>query len=528
MINLIEIERSYLEGKEPAEINEMYKAVIADISEADQLDIWRQVCSFANVEMIAYLIEQGWTAARMEDQYGNTLLHLLTQPKNANSYFIAEQKVYESTKQLLAAKVSPLRKNSEGETALMLAARVGYFEMLQAYAEAGAKIDFTDREGNTILHIVAKYASQAVSTQFEAQEKLVTNQNDPVFDPNSPRDVQRRAQLEWQYNVAYARHNQFITFTLMAMEFGIDPYQKNNVGETAVDVAIRYRAKSIGAILNGVDLSDEKTAPLYFKAGGMNIFQACIQGDIEALQSLIELGETLNEAYDKEGDNYQGMTALSIAMTRHSLECTGVLLKGGADPMLLDSKSWHPFRYLYTPISNTNTNFKEFEQKTFQQILKAYLEAGFDINSLLDDDENTLLTLTAKYADRLTLYNGNTIATVLIEETIYANADLNKTNREGVSALMYLCQGDFQRAEKNLLLLLEQGASTELRDKSGKTTLIYAVSNSDQSAAKTYAELLAEFGNLLLDTKDNSEKSALDYAAAQNNEALVAWILGKM
>jgi len=484
MINLFDIERAYLQGEELPEINGMYNEVAAEANEEQQLEIWKQVCGFANVAMLDQLIAKGWVAARVEDRYGNTLLHLMAQAPNARNYVIPEQRVYETTKQLLAAKVSPLRKNNEGDTALMLGARSGYFEMLQAYHEIGAKIDFTDRNGNTLLHIAAQYASE---------ERL----------------------------------SQFITFALLAMEFGADPYQKNNIGETAIDVAIRYKSKAIGAILNGADLSDDNAGQLYFQAGGMDVFQACIYRDTEALKALIQLGGNLNETYDKAGDNHHGMTALAIAMVKHDFDCTDLLLKNGADPMLLDSKSWHPFRHLFTPSSSVNTSFVDFERKTFERILKSYLEAGFDINSLLDDDENTLLTLAAKHADRLTLYNGNTIATVLIAEAIYANADVNKTNREGISALMYLGLADSSRAEKNFLTLLEQGASTELRDKNGKTAFMYAVNNSDRSVAKTYCELLAEFGKPLLDAKDNAEKSALDYAVAQNNEPLVAWILEK-
>lgn len=527
-MNLYEIEQAYLQGKDLSEINELYKAVILNINEEDQIDIWKQVCGFANAEMIDYLLAQGWRTAGVEDREGNTLLHLLTQPPRASNYFIAEQKIYECTKKLLESKVSALRKNTYGETALLLSTKVGYFEMLQAYQEVGAKTDFTDQNGNTLLHLVAQYSSQAVSAFENSQEKLQAHHNDPTFDPNNQRHSQKRSELEWHFNVSQARLNHFITYALLAMEFGADPFQKNNEGETAVDVAIRYKSKAIGAILNGVDLSNQETAPLYFQAGGMNVYQACAKSDLVALNALIQIGENLNEAYDREGDKFNGMTPLAIAMTQHDFETTDFLLKNGADARLTDSKSWHPFRYLYTPSSSVNTNFDQFQNKSFQKILKSYLEAGFDINSLVDDDENTLLTLSAKHADHLQLYNSNTISTVLVEELIYSNADVNKTNREGISALMYLCLGDAKRAEKNLVTILEQGAATELRDKNGKTALIYAVNNSDKSVAKNYCEMLAEFGNLLIDAKDNLEKSALDYAAEQNNEGLVAWLVEKM
>ena len=527
-MNLYQIEQAYIQGQNISEINELYKTLLTEITEEQQVEVWEQVCGFVNVEMIDYLIAQGWRAAGVEDRNGDTLLHFLASPKRNNDYFIAEKSVYECTKKLLENKVSPLRKNSSGETALLISTKFGYVEMFQAYAEMGAKTDFTDRNGNTLLHLIAQHSSYAVSAFETAMERLMMHKNDPNFDENNQRHAHERAVLEWKYNISQFRFNQFITYAVTAMEFDADPFQKNNEGETAVDVAIRYQSKSIGAILKGVDFSNEEKVPLYFRAGGMNVYQACAKNDLEALGALIQIGEDLNEAYDKEGDKFNGMTPLAIAMMEHRFEITDLLLKNGADALLRDSKSWHPFRYLFTPHSGINTNFDQFENKTFIKILKSYLEAGFDINSLLDDDENTLLTLSAKHADSLQLYNGNSISTVLMEEVIYSNADVNKTNRDGISPLMYLSLADAKRGEKNLVTLLEQGASTELRDKNGKTALIYAVNNSDKSVAKAYCELMAEFGNLMIDAKDNSEKSALDYAVAQNNEALVAWLVERM
>lgn len=527
-MNLYQIEQAYIQGKNAEEIKELYETLITEISEDQKVAVWEQVCGFANAEMIDFLIAQGWRAAGTENRDGDTLLHFLAKPLRTYDYFIGEKQVYECTKKLLEAKVSPLRKNSEGETALMLGARVGYTEMLEAYAEAGAKMDFTDRKGNTLLHILVEYSSSAVSDFETALERLMIHQNNPDFDENNQRQAQERRELEWRHHVCRARFNQFIAFAIVAKEFGIDPFQKNNEGRTALDVAIARKSKSIGAILKGVDFDAQETVSLYFDAGGMDVHQACANKDVEALTALIQLGESLNEAYDKENDKHNGMTPLAIAMMEHSFEITELLLKSGADAALRDSKSWHPFRYLYTPHSSVNTNFERFKEKTFEKILKAYMDAGFDINSFVDDEENTLLTISASYADRLMLFNSDTISTVMIDELVYSGADVNKTNRDGVSALMHICWVGAERGEKNLITLLEQGASTELRDKNGKTVLMYAVNNSDKSTAKTYCELLAEFGNLLIDEKDNDGKTALDYAGERDNEALVAWLLEKM
>lgn len=527
-MNLYEIERAYLQGNELAEINELYKPLIAEATEAQQIEIWQQVCTFANAAMISYLIEQGWRAATIEDRAGNTPLHFLAEPKHTYNYFITEQNMYECTKLLLAAKVSALRKNSYQETALMLGAKQGYVGMLQAYGEAGSKIDFTDKDGNNLLHIIAQHSSYASSTLETAKERLTSYQSHSDFVPNQERMAQEQAALQWQFNVAKERFDQFISFAFMAIEMGIDPLQKNSQKETAVDVAIYYKSKIIGAILNGLDSPDEEVVKLHFKAGGMNIYQACIAKDLEALKALIQIGVDLNAAYDKNEDRFDEMTPLAIAMVQHSAEATDLLLKNGADATLLDSKGWHPFRYLYIPISNINTNFEQFKDKTFPRILKAYLDAGFSINSLVDDQENTLLTLSARYADDLMMYNNDSVAKTLITEAIYANANINHSNRDGVSALMYLCLAGADRGERNLITLLEQGASTELIDKNGKTALMYAANNTNHAVAKTYCELLAEFGDVMFNAKDNEEKTALDYAVGKNNEALVAWLVERM
>lgn len=525
-MRLTDIRYAYLEGRDIAEINEMYKKDLDGISEELQLEVWKQVCAFANVEMIDYLLSIGWRAMGIEDDSGNTLLHILASAEFDDSYFIGEDRIYEATKKLLEAKVSPLRKNNYSETALMIGAKSGYHEMLIAYGECNAKTDFTTKDGNTLLHIVAQNSAHLISRFETAKENLEYNYQQN-FDENNAREVQKRAELEWRYNTRHVRLTQCISFVYGCFGLEMDPYQKNNAMETAVDVAVNYKSKIIGAVLAGADFNDEEKSTLYVLAGGQNVYQACINRDAEGLNALIQLGENINEEYDKEGDRYHGMTPLSIAVVLHDANCVEVLLKNGADAMFKDSKSWHPFRYLYSPESSIQTNSDQFKNKNFQRMLQAFLEAGFDINSFLDDDENTLLTLSAKYSDRTQMFNNDTIPRTFINEAIFANADVNKTNREGISALMYLCLTGFERAEKEILTILEQGASTTLKDKNGKTALIYATQNDDKATAKTYCELLAEFGDILIDAKDNSEKTALDYAVEKNNENLVAWLLGK-
>lgn len=529
-MNLRNIEEAYLKGESLEEIRNLYISYIENIDESQQIEVWKQVCGYANEDMIAYLLSIGWRAAGVADSYDNTLLHLLATPiPSPTSYFIKNDKVYACTQLLLDAKVSPLRKNSEEKTALIISTQFGYNEMLKAYNDKGAKIDFTDRDGNTILHLIALYFRNAYERYESVTAELDRHLNAKSdFPMREDKFEQKKRDIEWRQYVSRVNVERFITYAAMAMEFGIDPYQKNTERETAIDVAVRYGSKAIGAIVSGADFSNSAMIPFYMQAGGMDVYQASEKGDLEALNALIQLGSSINEMCDREDSKLNGLTPLAIAIINHDFETSEFLLKNGADATLLDSKSWHPFRYYFTPESSVNTNSEQFKNNVFVKTLKAYIEAGFDINSHIDDEGNTLLVAASRYSNGLTLYNSDSISKVLIEELIYSDADLNSTNQKGISTLMYLCLVGSERAEKNIITILEQGASTELKDKNGKTALMYAAQNSNISTAKTYCELISEFGNILVDAKDNLEKTALDYAAENNNEALVAWLVGKM
>jgi len=521
-MTLTEISYAYSKGEDLSEINKMYKLAIENIDDEGKLEFWKHVCSYANVEMIRHFISLDWDPRRVEDNYKNNPLHFLADNSNSHK---EKDNIHEATEVLLEAKVSPLRKNDRGETALMLAAKIGYFEILAVYEKHKKKTTLVDTKGNTLLHIIADSSGSYVSSLGYAKKNLENNLNDTSFDSNNDYKVRRREELKSECESEQSNLNRLVTFAEMCLKFGHDPFVKNGRDETAIDVAIRNKSKIIGALLNGADFNDNEKKELLIKAGGQDIHQACVNSDLEAIIALIELGAPLDSEFDKEGHKFQGLLPLSIAITNHNDQCVDALLKAGANPMLNDSKSWHPFRYLYSTESSLRTRSDDFKNKAFSKILKSFIEAKYNIDCLLDDDENTLLTLSAKYAASLGMHNGDTIAKTIIEEAIYANADLNKTNVDGISALMYLCTSGSSRGESQLLLLLEEGASTDLKDKNGKTALMYAISNKDKTSAKAYCELIEQFGDLLINDKDNSQKSALEYAVEQNNENLVGWML---
>lgn len=216
-MNLRNIEEAYVQGESLEEIRNLYISYIENIDESQQIEVWKQVCGYANEDMIAYLLSIGWRAAGVADSYDNTLLHLLATPiPSPTSYFIKNDKVYACTQLLLDAKVSPLRKNSEEKTALIVSAQFGYNEMLKAYYERDAKIDFTDKAGNTVLHIVALNFKEAYRKYESFTAELDRHLNEKSDFPISEEKFEHKKKvLEWKQYVSRVNVERFITYATM-------------------------------------------------------------------------------------------------------------------------------------------------------------------------------------------------------------------------------------------------------------------------------------------------------------------------
>jgi ankyrin repeat protein len=91
---------------------------------------------------------------------------------------------------------------------------------------------------------------------------------------------------------------------------------------------------------------------------------------------------------------------------------------------------------------------------------------------------------------------------------------------------MWACAQDFDMMENVQLALLEQGAEVAAADQNGDTALHYAARNGDKNGAKILCDMLLEFG-ALTGAVNNAGQTALDIAAAADNEPLVKLLLAK-
>jgi ankyrin repeat protein len=122
------------------------------------------------------------------------------------------------------------------------------------------------------------------------------------------------------------------------------------------------------------------------------------------------------------------------------------------------------------------------------------------------------------------------VADDLIKEIFKRNPDVSAANRYGKTALMNICshQQLNEGPNENILIdLLEKGADVNKIDIDGNTALHYAASSAENAIAKSYCEMLLEFG-ADANVVNNAKKKALDVAVGRNNEPLVKLLLSKM
>lgn len=487
-----------------------------------KLKVWKLVSEFADYEMVDYLItELDWQPRNITDGYSN-VLHFLANKGDASYFDMPKNRVYETAIRLIDARVSMLKKDGYELTPLMGAAKNGQLEFIQACIDKEVKIGGTGKEGETLLHLIAEYCGRDEES-YEKYEK-------PKYDKEMSRDDYDETRNYMRENRAEViARNQRIVNTLdgfyksarLLMEQGLDPSEKNNYGQTAIEVAVHYNGKKIAAILNGLNTESEN-AELELQAGGMNIFQVCEKKDAVALNAILQMGADPNSENDDANSRYDKMLPLNIALLERAFDCVDTLLDAGANPSLFNSLGYAPMRY-FLYVDYVKDDF--FKEKRTKKIVENFIAHGYDIDSKVDEDENTILILASENYDSGSSSNGNTVSCIFFDEIINKNPDINKSNKHGETALMKLCSLDRAPAENALITLLEEGADVGAKDKNGKTVMMYAVQNSNKSYAKNFCELLEQFGDILVSAVDNNGKSALDYAVENENEPLVKWLL---
>jgi ankyrin repeat protein len=308
-------------------------------------------------------------------------------------------------------------------------------------------------------------------------------------------------------------------------ENGVDKDEKNQYGQTALEMAIKAGAKKIAAYLNGENVDEDSV-----KTGGMNLHQAVIKGDLEAIAALLQNGADPNVLLDgeptDESRNYVGCTPLATACDYKNAEAVQLLLQNGALPDLKNGDGKSPVVWLASTAAHHVSMQKVYQEKRIGQILKAFLEAGYKIDQTVDDEANTIITYALKYAGH-SYINHFFLKAVIVDEALRYRPNPNLANHAGQTPLMLVCREDAVEMENLLLHLLESGVEVNAKDSQGNTALHYAARNSTKNTAKTYSQLLLDF-DADASLADNGGQTPIDIATANENEPLVKLLLSKM
>lgn len=484
---------------------------------------------FAHTAAVTYLLSQGCDP-NAEDSSGVTPIWELAAQRGLNPLLFPKGEIYDTTTALLEAGASAMRKDQDGNLCYLVAANNGNGEFIKALYDKGVRITHADESGNNGLHLIFEALVNPMR-DFENAKKRVEDEiarggrEDYI-------ESQKRVLADLQTKLDYILYTTFLAAKAF-LDAGVDPEDKNDMGETAHVLAQRRGAKKISALLKGEITGEEAVdsqAELQAKIGGMTLHQAILAHDLEAVSTIIELGGDAN-AIDKIYEYGEG-TALAAACWGCRFDTVQLLLQAGADPNLKAGNGSSPLTWMLFP-PNMMQISKAFDENWPAKIIDAMVKAGLNINGTVNDAGDTLLTwaLNPDNHNLEAFVDRDTLRILIVKSALKNGADVNLPNRFGQTPLMLCGLGSdhsMKLADDIQLLLLEKGADLAAKDQNGNTSLIYIAYNSDKRKAKDMAENLFDFGDPLVDAANNDQKTALDFATEKDNEMLVKLLLNNM
>lgn len=485
------------------EILEVYKTISLDaVDEFDENNTpLHLACKYADVEAVGILLKRGMLSG-VVNKYARLPLHMLARLEGERDIAIAGGKVRACADLLFAAKASATRRDDNGLTPSLEAAALGRHELLESAITHDVRLTATDSRGNTALHLVCKQVG-SVLEMLQWAEDAVEKITDSYTED-------RKEQLYAERDKCKKRANDYFLSAKVLLEGGLDADEKNNSGETALDIAVESNAKEIAALLNGYSLEENSS----------NIYKAIESRDYEALTALCQTGDTINGVCDDEGE-FTGMTPLAMACYLLDRRLVEILLSHGAIPGHKDSGGRTAIARWFAYRGDAYFDYTKAEQKEPERILQLLLDKGLDVDGFINDKSDTAVLAACREADRGTGYNGTRMCYALAEYLIQSGADVNISNIDGITPLMVISMKDDADTRNLQIMLLEAGARVDAIDKDGNTALHYAASNRNAGIGKEMTEMLFDFGCTDTGIVNNAGKTALEIAAEHNNEALV-------
>ena len=481
-------------------------------------------CDFADEGAVRILLERGADFSAKNNE-GCTPLCSLGLCRNEDA---DEEKIGEAARLLLAAGAS-IPRSGKRTTALIEAVRNRHFRMAEIIVDSGSKIDSTDMNGENVLHVVGSIAGN-ISSDICRTEEQIAYMTESKYPQKQIDETKAKLTTLWK------QEKSIFELSKKLLESGlIDPEDKSDTGKTALDLAIEggYATK-VGSLLSG---NDPENNELHAQAGGMDIFQALFYKNRTALNALLRLGAELQTTCEHENLShlFLRLSPLSCALISSNFEAVEMILSGGADP---DYRMPDERTAFAVWIENSRSSENE---EQYLHILKLMTQCGWNHELSVDKAGNTALSFACGYVSG---GPGKTAIQYLLKN----GARVNAVNLCGQTPLMILCGGRYWDGyipslpilprsypyglkhcgndEAEILeILLEAGADPCGKDNWGNTLLHYIAAGCYETESRKATEILIDFALPDVDAVNNEGLTAMDIATAENNEALVKFLL---
>ncbi|CCV63588.1 Ankyrin repeat-containing protein [Alteracholeplasma palmae J233] len=488
-----EKERNYLNSLP------LYKA-ISNLEIKDEYDDFNSLAHiavlFKDLETLKYLIEKEVNLKEVNTNNDN-LFHMLA--RNNRTIQQDENTLKQIADILLSQRVSLIRKNNSGYTAVHLSVIEENIDLLTYFINNNVNLTLTDNNNQTLLHLI-------VHTIKELNQKKEYTR----FESDKNEIDEKILKLE------------NITKELISK---IDSEIRNKDDKRAVDLSISYALGKLSLILNDESLEENDETQLKVKTKSKTIHQAIKDNDSEAFYALLELGADVNEVYQESPFLYQ--TPLMVAMMQKNIEFVKVLLENNADPNFKTGEEEKTALFFF--ISYTQYKDTDHRNKVIEQIIDLLIKHGLNINDTVDKNGHTAVNLcyTRDLAVRTDTQYGS-FKELVARTLISKNADINIPNNKGINPIMNLIIDSYQYNENTLLDLLENEINLDQKDELSQNLVIKAAQNRNESVMLQYLNFIEQFGQLKTTETDIYQKIAFDYATENNYQQLATWLIERM
>lgn len=423
-------------------------------------------------------------------------------------------------------------RDTAESTPLSLAAVSGNYAIVELLLERGADpfVTFNDDDGGggTILNLIPS----TVSVCTDGHVKSVINLLEKGVDPNSkdrsgrtplhsaaaeghvelvnvllthgivPADVQAKGNWEWNalHYAANSNNPSACDIAELLIQHGIDPLSTEVDGWIPLHLAADANHSTSTDLLQFLWEKDRNSLAIRTNDG-----RTALHFGSKRAKSLVWI---LRHGGDVDAMDNKGATTLMLAAsTRYdTAEAIRVLLENGSDPMLVDS--------------NGKTALQLAAHMGGVKAGEALLKWPEDVTKLVSKkDPDNCSALHIALWDREPAFAEMLLDSFYAEATGDTIQDLSAV-RESTGETPVLCA--IKRGYQHLVKkLLDLGAETNARDKSGDTALLLAISEDDGSSLHLLLDPKRSTNRADVNAGDRVHPTALHQAANQGKMLLV-------